>query len=172
MRGFGGSPDTAAHNAYLPSHTHKPWCLEQPGSKENNKYSEYTHAFSLFLSHTHTHTRRKISPGHCKPRRHRRLPLPPLHSSPLQRPRRSHFPLGVSLSFAPSPSCSTPTHPLSHSTHTHQLPSIHVTPPSIYLSSFPPSDPLLFSSDASWNRPTLFCMCGGGGVAPMGQRSR
>lgn len=62
MRGFGGSPDTAAHIAYLPSHTHAYThthalrCLEQPGSKENNKYSECTHAF--FYSHTQTHTER------------------------------------------------------------------------------------------------------------------
>ena len=68
MRGFGGSPDTAAHIALPPlththahththththMHAHKLRCLEQPGSKENNKYSECTHAF--FFSHKHTH---------------------------------------------------------------------------------------------------------------------
>lgn len=38
---------------------------------------------------------------------------------------------------------------------------LRITPPSH--SSFPPSDPLLFS-DASWT--SVICMCGGGGVAP------
>lgn len=129
---------------------------------------------TLSFSHTNTHTRarthtnRKISMGHCKPRRHRhwgpfwlakternvlrpqcgavdrslprRLPLPPSTSET----KTLALPLGVSLSFAPSP--------LSLPSSTSLL--------FLSLSSFPPSDPLLFFSDASWSRPSQFACVG------------
>lgn len=49
------------HTSLTSPHTHKLRCLEQPGSKENNKYSECTHTFFFPYKHTHKHTRRERS---------------------------------------------------------------------------------------------------------------
>lgn len=155
------------HTSFTSPLTHR--CLEQPGSKENNKQSKCTCAF--FFPHKYTRTERSawvtvsladtgagVRFGWLKQREEcfkasaqgwslpRRLPQPP--STSLHIRDRFAFPLGVlSLQL-----CLLLAHPTLF-----YLPLIssimHVALPSLHPSSF------LFS-DASWSRPVLFACVG------------
>lgn len=142
----------------------------------------YPHFLFPIQAHTQTHTQRKISTGHCKPRRHRRwgpfwlakternvlrprrwavdrsfprqLPQPPSTSETKMLP----LPLGVSSLLHAHPLPPPPPPPLA--------PQASILPRHSSASLFFPSiwpSPLLLS--CLLEQTSAICMCGGGGVA-------